>query len=93
MALLLMEAQENLHNLINMGVIKFNIAFHTTWDEQGRDKVRHEYCTSNNVCVKYIIMGLDCMRTSLEVDSPYSFLISDAYCLSKKEEVTFEKVI
>ena len=62
--LLLVEAQENLHNLINMGVIKLTIAFHTTWDKRTRDKVKYGYCTSNNVFVKYIIMGLDCMRTS-----------------------------
>ena len=70
MVLLLMEVQENLYNLVNIhGVIKLTIAFHTTWDERSRDKVRYKYCTSNNVCVKYIIMDLDCMRTSLEVDS------------------------
>ena len=51
MHLLLMEAQKNLHNLIKMGVIKLTITFHTIWDERSRDKVRHEYCTSNNMCV------------------------------------------
>ena len=40
------------------GSIKLTNAFHTTWDKCTRDKVRYGYCTSNNVCVKYIIMGL-----------------------------------
>ena len=50
MDLLLMEAQKNLHSLIKLGVMKLTIAFHTIWDERSRDKVRHDYCTSNNVC-------------------------------------------
>ena len=39
--ILLMEAQNNLHILIKMGVIKITIGFHTIWDEYSRDKVSH----------------------------------------------------
>ena len=45
MNILLMEAQENLHILIKMGVIKLTIAFHTIWDERNKDKVRPVYST------------------------------------------------
>ena len=45
MDLLLVEAQKNLHILIKMGVIKLTLAFHTVWDESGKNKVTHEYST------------------------------------------------